>query len=134
MEFAIIGVVVVLIIYVSLYNSLIKIKNKVEESYSSIDVYLSKRYNAITNCVEVCKGYCKHEKEVLERVIELRKGSISDIASTNEEISDMNKKLVLLSESYPELKADTQFINLQKVIVDCENHIQAARRFYNYAG
>jgi LemA protein len=133
MPLLIVGIIflIILISYISMYNTFKKIENKIQESYSSIDVYLSKRYNAVMNCLNVCKGYAKHEKDVLESVIELRNGSIKEIANTNNEIDKVNKNIIALSESYPDLKADKVYIELQNVIFDCERHLAAARRFYN---
>lgn len=133
MPLLIVGVVVLIFLscYISIYNTFKKLENKIQESYSSIDVYLSKRYNAVMNCLNVCKGYAKHEKEVLESVIELRNSNIKEISNTNNEIDKVNKGIIVLSESYPDLKADKVFIELQNVIFECERHLAAARRFYN---
>lgn len=123
------------------YNGLIRAKNRVDEAYSDIDVQLKRRYDLIPNLMETVKGYMKHEKETLTKVIEARskameihdkKGaSLEEIGEAENMLSGALKNLFALSENYPELKAGQNFLQLQDEISDTENKIQAARRFYN---
>lgn len=133
----IIGVVVLLVLYViSTYNSLIKLRNRVRDQWAQIEVQLKRRFDLIPNIVETVKGYAKHESETLKGVIEAR--NKFTVASTKEqEIEASNqltgavRQLFALSESYPELKADTNFLKLQSNLEETENKISSARQFYN---
>lgn len=133
----IIGVVVLLGLYViSTYNSLIKLRNRVRDQWAQIEVQLKRRFDLIPNIVETVKGYAKHESETLKGVIEAR--NKFTVASTKEqEIEASNqltgavRQLFALSESYPELKADTNFLKLQSNLEETENKISSARQFYN---
>lgn len=125
-------VALVAVIIVMYYNSLQKAKVKVEEAKSGIDVALSKRYNVLINLIETVKGYAKHEKEVLTKITEIRASmNINELSDVNDEYNKVQKQLLLVAESYPELKASESFLHLQTSIFDCEEHLQAARRFYN---
>lgn len=131
-------IVVLLIIlwYVSTMNHLRRLEVKVEESLSGIDVALTKRYDVLTKSLETTKGYAKHETETLQKIVNLRKTSISDLSlSEKSEIGKGLEKIAsginVIVENYPELKADKLFSNLQTLIADTEEHLQAARRFYN---
>lgn len=105
---------------------------KIDEALSGIDVALTKRYDVITNMVEVVKGYAKHEKETLFAVVELRKEmSLSEKSQANKKMDENLQKINVLVENYPELKASKNFMELQKAIVDVEEHLQASRRCYN---
>jgi LemA protein len=132
-----IGVVLLVLFYiVSIYNRFIKLRNSVEESFSTMDVYMKKRYDLIPNLVETVKGYAKHEQETLEKVIQARNRAMAS-DSINEKQTNENmlagtlKSLFALSESYPELKADTQFLDLQKQLQKVEEDIANARKYYN---
>ena len=133
----IIGVIVLLVLYViSTYNSLIKLRNRVRDQWAQIEVQLKRRFDLIPNLVETVKGYAKHESETLKGVIEAR--NKFTVASTKEqEIEASNqltgavRQLFALSESYPELKADTNFLKLQSNLEETENKISSARQFYN---
>lgn len=122
-----------------MYNGLIRLKNRVDESWSDIDVQLKRRYDLIPNLVETVKGYASHEKEALERVVQARSNSMSLQNSENVEeklkaentLSSTLKSIFALSESYPDLKANQNFLELQRELSDTENKIQASRRFYN---
>ena len=133
----IIGIVVVLLLYIILtYNGLVTLRNRVKESWSDIDVQLKRRYDLIPNLVEVVKGYASHEKETLERVITARNVAMSangakEKGEAENVLSGALKNLFALSENYPDLKASTNFLELQRELSDTENKIQAARRFYN---
>ena len=142
---AIIGLVVTIIIicwFYGAYVSVIKKRNKTLEAFSSIDVQLKKRYDLIPNLVAVAKGYMEYEKTVLEKVSELRaqamrlsnnKNDISKKINLNNQISDSLGKIMMLAENYPNLKSDNVMINLMQNLTDVEEHIAAARRFYNSA-
>lgn len=131
--YVIFGIIVILIIYViSIYNKFIQVKNKVEEALSGIDVALARRYATLTNTVEVVKGYVKHEKEVLLKVVELRQNpTMKDRVMVDENQSEAITQIFALQESYPELKANQQFLALQDTIRDLEEHLAASRRMYN---
>jgi len=132
-------IVVVILAIIGMYNSLIRLKNRVDEAWSDIDVQLKRRYNLIPNLVETVKGYAAHEKETLEKVIQARNaamaapagGNIKKQAEAENMLSSTLKSIFALSESYPDLKANQNFLELQRELADTENKIQAARRFYN---
>ena len=126
-------IVIIAIIYILvIYNIIIKQLNSVKHAKSSIDVYLTQRFDLIPNLVECVKGYTKYEKDLFDKIITLRtefmierklkKGSLLD--------REINKIMVIL-EDYPDLKANEQFLNLQKNLTKMENQIQSARRIYN---
>ena len=121
---------------------LIKKKNKALEAFSSVDVQLKKRYDLIPNLVSVAKGYMAHEIAVFEKITELRsqamklsnsQANISKKINLNYEISDNLGQIMMLAESYPNLKANDVMLNLMRNLTDVEEHIAAARRFYNSA-
>ncbi len=120
------------------YNRLILLRNRMKEAWSDVDVLLKRRYDLIPNLVEVVKGYAAHEKATLEAVIKARNMAVSSDNKTVEQqaqsenfLSGTLKSLFAVSEKYPELKANVNFLEMQKEIVDTENKIQASRRFYN---
>ena len=118
------------------YNSFIKEKNLIKEAWSGIDVQLKRRYNLIPNLVETVKGYSKHEKNLFEDITNLRSQSIKlnnieEKAKTESELSGMLKNLFAVVEGYPELKANQNFLALQKQLSEIEEQIQYARRYYN---
>lgn len=122
----------------STYNRLILLRNRMKEAWSDIEVLLKRRYDLIPNLVEVVKGYAAHEKATLEAVIKARNMAISTDKKTIEQqaqseniLSGTLKSLFAVSEKYPDLKANENFLELQKELVDTENKIQASRRFYN---
>lgn len=134
--FAIIFVVVAFTIYV--YNSLVTWKNRVKESWSDIEVQLKRRLDLIPNLIETVKGYASHEKEIFEKVSEARAQMLSaktpkDYAKTDNMLEGTLKTLFAVAENYPDLKANVNFLELQRELADTENKIQAARRFYNSA-
>jgi len=140
MEMFIIVIPVILIILVflviSIYNSLVTLRQRTEESWSDIDVQLKRRYDLIPNLVETVKGYATHEKELLENVTKARNvamgaNSLEDKAQAENMLSGTLKSLFAVSENYPDLKANQNFIELQRELSDTENKIQASRRFYN---
>ncbi len=124
------------LVYVwSTYNSLIRLKNNVEEGYSTMDVYLKKRYDLVPNLVATVKGYAKHEKETLEKVIQARNIAMdatgADKAKAENALSSTLKSLFALSENYPELKANANFMDLQSQLQQLELDIANARKYYN---
>ncbi len=124
---------------VMLYNGLVKGKNRVDESWSDIDVQLRRRYDLIPNLVETVKGYATHEKELFENVAQARSmamtakqsGNPKEIADAENMLSGTLKNLFAVSENYPELKASSNFTELQRELRDTEDKVQASRRFYN---
>lgn len=130
----VVGVVVVLLIfwYVGTYNGIKVSKLKVEEALSGIDVALTKRYDVLVKMLDVVKGYQKHEKELLMEIVNLRSGmSMQERNQANQKMNEIAGQIRILAENYPELKSSNNFIELQKTIVDVEEHLQAARRLYN---
>lgn len=118
------------------YNSFVVFKTRAEEAWSDIDVQLKRRYDLIPNLVSTVKGYATHESEAFEKVSEARSkamqaGSIEEKGQAENALAGTLKSLFAISESYPELKANTNFLQLQGELSDTENKIQAARRFYN---
>lgn len=133
----VLAIVFVILLYVmAVYNGLITLKNRVREAWSDIDVQLKRRYDLIPNLVETVKGYASHEKETFDRVIEARSKAMSatglkEKGEAENALSGTLKSLFALSESYPELKASVNFLELQRELTDTEDKIQASRRFYN---
>ena len=131
-------VAAVLLTYIAAtYNSLVVLRNHVPESWSNVDTELIRRYELIPNLVAAVKGYVTHERETLERVIELRNtcmadhGSVHHQEGTERQLVSAVQKLLALAEDYPDLKANQNFLELQRELVNTEDRIQAARRFYN---
>jgi LemA protein len=126
-----------LLFFVVQYNSLVSLRNYISESWSNVDTELKRRYDLIPNLVATVKGYAAHEREVLERVIELRNRCVANNGSPGEQAKDETllvdalKQLLVVVESYPQLKADQHFLRLQEELINTEDRIQAARRFYN---
>ena len=139
MVIAIIAIVVVIALFIiSIYNTLVQLRNKVRNQWSQIDVVLKTRADLIPNLVETVKGYAKHESETLEAVIQARNTYVSattpeDQMKASGEITNALNKLFALSESYPDLKANTNFMDLQQKLTDTEDKIRYARQFYNDA-
>jgi len=134
----IIGAIVLILVvwFVSTYNKLIKLRNKKDDQWSQIEVQLKRRADLIPNLVETVKGYAKHENETFEEVIKARNTYVS--ATTPEEemkasgaVTEALSKLFALSENYPELKANENFMSLQNDLKDTEDKISYARQFYN---
>ncbi|NLB19492.1 MAG: LemA family protein [Clostridium sp.] len=133
----ILGLIVLLALYgVSVYNSLVTLRNRVRNSWSQIEVQLKNRADLIPNLVETVKGYATHEKEVFENVTKARsqvmnaKG-VQETADANQELSSAISRLLVTVEAYPELKADKNFLSLQAELKDAEEKIRYARQFYN---
>ena len=133
----IIGIIIVLaLIFVGMYNSFIKLKNSCGEAYSTMDVYLKKRFDLIPNLVETVKGYAAHEKETLQNVIAAR-NNLQNASTTEEKLAGENalqgtlKTLFAVAEAYPDLKANTNFLDLQDQLKGVENDIANSRKYYN---
>ena len=123
---------------VSNYNGLVKLRNKVKDQFSQIDVQLKKRSDLVPNLVETVKGYSKHESETLEKVIQARNtylsaGTPDEKMKSSGELTQAISKLFALAESYPDLKANTNFLDLQNQLKEIEDKISYARQFYNDA-
>lgn len=135
--YIIIAIIVLIIIYAfALYNNFVKLNNKVKEAFSTMDVYLKKRWDLIPNIVETVKGYAKHEKDTLEEVVELRNSTYDKMSDdekikTNEQLSSSISKIMVLAEAYPDLKANENFKNLSKELSKVEDDIANSRKYYN---
>ena len=133
----IIAIIIVLAIaFVGMYNSFIKLKNSCEEAFSTMDVYMKKRFDLIPNLVETVKGYAAHEKETLEKVMAARNG-VQSAATVEEKMAQENvltgtlKSLFAVAEAYPDLKANTNFLDLQNQLQSVEEDIANSRKYYN---
>ena len=128
---------VVLMWGVGIYNSLVRIRQHLKDSWAGVDVELKRRYDLIPNLVNTVKGYASHESETLEKVIAARNVAAGNHGSPASQAKDEGmlvgalKQLAVVVEQYPNLKADTQFINLQGELSETENRIASARRLYN---
>lgn len=137
MIYLIIGVIALLVIYVLVtYNVFVKMKNRVDESFSTMDVYLKKRWDLIPNIVETVKGYAKHEKSTLSDVIKLRNGAYDNMSSdekikANQQLSKGITKIMALAEQYPDLKANENFKDLSTQLTKIEDEIANSRKYYN---
>ncbi len=134
----IVGVVVVIlaIFLISIYNSLVKLNIRTDEAWSDITVQLKRRLDLIPNLIETVKGYAAHEKGVFEEVTKARANALNaqgvkETAETENQFEGALKSLFAVSENYPDLKANQNFLQLQEELVDTEDKIQASRRFYN---
>ena len=138
--YIILAVVAVIVVWViALYNSFVRLVNRANEAWSDIDVQLKRRYDLIPNLVSTVKGYAKHEEGTFSKVTEARSnamqaeqsGNPAEAAKAENALSGALKSLFAVAESYPDLKANENFLELQKELSDTENKIQASRRFYN---
>lgn len=133
----VLAVILIIIIYAFIiYNSFISLDNKVKEAFSTMDVYLKKRWDLIPNLVETVKGYAKYEEETLTRVTKLRSNIYEEMTSeqkirNNEELSNDISKIIALKEAYPELKANENFKDLSDKLTKIEDDIANARKYYN---
>lgn len=136
---ALIAVIVISgLMYSAIYNSLVKYRQQVKEAWAGIDVQLKRRYDLIPNLVNTVKGYAKHEAETLEKVIQARNAAMSapagimkDKAGAENMLTGTLKSLFALSENYPDLKANQNFLKLQDELTETEDQISASRRIYN---
>lgn len=129
-------IVALLIFIIGIYNGLITAKLKVENAWSQIDVQLQRRFDLIPNFVETVKGYMDHERETLQKIAELRTSwantnSVKDKANLDTELSSALKTIMAVSENYPELKANENFMQLSEELRNTENKISFSRQFYN---
>src|SRR5690625_3056102 len=136
LPFIIIAVLIIIGLYLIVtYNSLIKLRNWVQESWSQIDVQLKRRHDLIPNLVNTVKGYAKHEQETLEKVIQARNQLISgtpqERIEEDNQIQEALKSIFALSESYPDLKANQNFLRLQDELTETENKVAYSRQLYN---
>jgi LemA protein len=135
--FIIIAIIIVVALWgVVIYNRLITLKNRTDESWSDIDVQLKRRYDLIPNLVNTVKGYAAHESGVFEKVTEARTramatGTQQETVEAENALAGTLKSLFAVAENYPDLKANQNFLELQRELSDTENKIQSARRFYN---
>lgn len=135
--YIIIAVIVIIVIYALItYNNFIKLKNMVKEAFATMDVYLKKRWDLIPNIVETVKGYAKHEENTLKEVVELRNSSYDSMSDdekvkANQKISKDINKIMLLAESYPDLKASSNFQDLSRELSKVEEDIANSRKYYN---
>ena len=135
----ILGIIVVLVLIVAgIYNALVRLRNQVKNSWAQIDVQLKRRYDLIPNLVETVKGYAGHEKETLEGVIKARQqainvsaDSVAEQAKAENMLTQTLRSIFALSESYPDLKANQNFLSLQEELSSTENKIGFARQNYN---
>lgn len=130
------GLAVLIFAIIGVYNSLIRLRIKVDEGWSDIDTQLKRRYDLIPNLVETVKGYAKHESETLENVVKARQIAMSAEdpnaqAEAENMLTGALKTIFALAENYPDLKANQNFIELQQTLTDIEEHIQLSRRYYN---
>lgn len=137
MGWIILGIVIILVIIViSMYNSLVSSRIKVDNAWSQIDVQLQRRFDLIPNFVETVKGYTSHESETFEKIAQLRTswanaGTVSEKAELDNQLSGALKTIMAVSESYPELKANQNFSQLSEELRNTENKISFSRQFYN---
>lgn len=135
-----IGVAAAVVLWIaSTFNAFVRLRNRTDEAWSDIDVQLKRRTDLIPNILETVKGYAAHEKGVLEAVTEARSRLVAGeknkdvkaVAAGENMLSGALKTLFAVAENYPDLKANANFLDLQRELADTENKIQAARRFYN---
>jgi LemA protein len=129
-------IVVAILWLIGVFNGLVVLKNRAKEAWADIDVQLKRRYDLIPNLVETVKGYATHERELFEKVTQARTAAMSATrlsakGDAENTLSGTLKSLFAVAENYPDLKASTNFLELQRELTDTEDKIQAARRFYN---
>jgi LemA protein len=131
------GVVLILILaFIGIYNRFVSLRNRVEEAFSTMDVYMKKRYDLVPNLVETVKGYAKHESSTFENVVSARNKAmgaqtVEQRAQGENALTDTLKSLFALAESYPELKANQNFLDLQAQLSVIENDIASSRKYFN---
>lgn len=130
-------VVIILIVwFTAMYNGFVRMKNRIEEAFATMDVYLKKRYDLIPNLVETVKGYAAHEAGTLEKVVQARNmassaGSVEDKVKGENMLTGTLKSLFAIAEAYPDLKANSNFIDLQNQLQRLEDEIASSRKYYN---
>lgn len=135
----ILGIIVLLVLWViGMYNGFVKARIKIENSWSDISVFLKKRFDLIPNLVSTVKGYAAHESQTLERVIQARNAAaavpandVAKVSQANEVLGGALRGLLAVAESYPDLKANQNFLQLQQALGDIENDLGNSRRYYN---
>ena len=134
---AAVGLIVLVALPLAWFNKLVRLRQLIRESWGNVDVQLRRRYDLIPNLVNTVKGYATHEKDVLERVVEARNraqantGAVGSQSEDERRLVDATRQLFAVIENYPQLKASANFLALQRELVDTEDRIAAARRFYN---
>ena len=135
---AVIGIVVLLTVgwFISVYNTLVKLRNRVQDSWAQIDVQLKRRFDLVPNLVETVKGYAAHEKDVLEKVTQARSmvqsaQSLEQRQQAENMLTDTLRSLFAVAEAYPQLQANQNFMELQRELSDLEAKIAFARQFFN---
>ena len=139
MNIWIIILIAVALFFIAIYNSFVRLRTRANEAWADIDVQLKRRYDLIPNLIETVKGYAAHERGVLESVTAARNmafgaGAMDNLAGREQaenQLTGALKSLFAVAENYPDLKANTNFLELQRELAETENKIQAARRFYN---
>ena len=134
--FVVVIIFLVMIYLLICYNNFVKLNNQVKEAYSTMDIYLKKRWDLVPNIVEIVKKYDKYEKETLEEIVKLRNGSYENMNDSmkidiNDKIEQGLRKLIVISENYPELKANENFSDLSNQLSKIEDDIANARKYYN---
>src|SRR5580765_3335014 len=130
-------IVVLLLVVVAMFNKLVRLRNRAENAWAQVDVQLRKRYDLIPNLVETVKGYASHERETLQAVTNARAAAAAPGASPAQQAQQENVltaalgRLFAVAEAYPDLKANTNFLQLQRDLTDTEDRVAASRRFYN---
>jgi LemA protein len=133
----VLGALIAIGLPIAWYNKLVRLRQLIKESWGNVDVQLKRRYDLIPNLVNTVKGYATHEKELLERVVEARNraqanhGAVGAQSEDERRMVDATRQLFAVIENYPDLKASTNFLHLQQELVNTEDRIAAARRFYN---
>ncbi len=129
---AVVVILLLIIVWISIGNKLARAQVKIDEAESGIDVALTKRYDVLTKQLDIVKGYAAHESETIARVIELRRGMpMAEKAAAVAAMNEMQGKINVVAEAYPELRSSDNFKALQNAVTDTEEHLQAARRAYN---
>ena len=131
--------IIMLIWFISTWNRLVRLEENVNKSWSDIDVLLKQRYDMIPNLVNIVKGYAKHEREIFEQFALARQtaagclaqGDVKGVGAAEGTIAGLMPRINMVAEQYPELKADTSFVNIQKELVSIENQVSDRREFYN---
>lgn len=137
MFYIIIAIVLLLTVYILVtYNSLIKLNNIVKEAFSTMDIYLKKRWDLVPNLVEVVKGYAKYEKDVFNQITTLRTNTYQNMSmnkkiTINEQLTEGISKIIAVSENYPDLKANQNFLELSRDLTKIEDEIANSRKYYN---
>ncbi len=129
-------IAILFVVFIGIYNSLVRLRNRVKNAWSQIDVQLKRRHDLIPNLVETAKGYMKHEKETLENITQARSramgaGSVGERSKAEGTLSGAISKFFVVVENYPDLKANQNFLSLQEELTSTENRIGFARQSYN---